>query len=369
MATEMSTANTSASPETGGTGTGGAAPTIERMFDNVAGQEGEKPTEDKPQERRSEREPQRRAAPEPENDDPEDDEDDPDDLGADDKSKAKDEKDGDDESEDDEKGDEDEDPEIEIDDEGTKAKLSEVKSGYLRQQDYTRKATELAEEREVVHSFAKEMKAERDTLVSAAQELNALALALQPTKEMWEELRKDPKAYLEAQETWGAVEANRKKIIQAAKDALVSEQNQSKRDRDLFVNAENAKLKTIMPAIFDKEKGPKIQERIFKYGERMGYTREELSGAVDHREIMTLWKAMRYDEIKGATPSLGKPDGKKGQRAPDPVQGNRAPQRQSQPARGVVRQQAEKTERRKQAEASLRRTGSVEDAAMVLSNM
>ena len=367
MATEMSTANTSASPETGGTGNGGASPTIERMFDNVAGPDGEKPTEDKPQERRSEREPQRRAAPDTADDHPEDEEDDLDDLG--DTKPKEDEDDETGEGEDDgEDTEADEDPDIEIDDEGTKVKLSEVKSGYLRQQDYTRKTTELAEEREVVHGFAREMKAEHDTLVSAAQELNALALALRPTKEMWDDLRKDPKAYLEAQETWGAVEAKRAEIVKAAKDALTSEQNQAKRDRDLFVNSENAKLKTIMPAIFDKEKGPKIQERIFKYGERMGYTREELEGAVDHREIMTLWKAMRYDEIKGATPNLGKPE-TKGKRALAPVQGNRAPQRSAQPARGVVRQQAEQKTRLAEAQKNLRRSGSVEDAAMVFSNM
>ena len=376
MATETSTANNPASPGTGGTGNGGAAPTIERMFENVAGSAGE-PRGEQPDKRPSEREPQRRNPPQPRDrepepaepdDEPEEDEEDPDDLGVDDKSKPK-PKEGEEPDEDDEPEEGEDDPEIELDDKGTKAKLSEIKSGYLRQADYTRKTTELGEERKVVYGYAQEMKAERDTLLEAAKGLNALALALQPTEAMWAELRGKPAEFIAAQDAWKGVEAKRAEIMKVARDALQSEANEANRKQALFVQEENRKLQDMMPAIFDPVKGPKIRERIFKYGERMGYTRDQLSQSVDHREIMTLWKAMRYDEIKGSTPDLGKRQGKRQERAPEPVQGNRAPARQAQPARGIVRQNAEKADRRKSAEAALRRSGSIEDAAMVFSNL
>lgn len=363
MATETSTANNSASPENGGTGTGGASPTIERMFDDVAGTEGET-LQEQPKESRSEREPKRRTEPKPEEDDLGSDEgegedEDPDDLGSDEGEGEGEDEDGDDEPDEGE-----EDPEIELDDKGTKAKLSEVKAGYLRQQDYTRKTTELAADRDTVYSYAGELKAERDAVVEAARGLNALAMALQPSKETWDALKAgDPKQYIAAQEEWGKVQAARAQILKVAQDAITTANNNSVREREVFIRAENAKLKEIMPAIFDPTKGPKIQERIYKYGERVGYTRDELMQAVDHREIMTLWKAMRYDEIKGASADVGKPQ-KRSAPAPKPIQGNRAPQKQAQPARGVVRQQAERKERVQRADAALRKTGSVEDAAM-----
>ena len=346
-------ANNSASPETGATGVDKAAGEIDRMFPEI----------NVPDEPKSEPKTRSRA-----NDEPSETEDDEPSLkdDLDETSTSEEDEEGEDEGEEPEGEEpEDDDPEVDLDEKGSKVKMSELKAGYERQQDYTRKTQELAQERNVLYTYAGDMRKERDVLLNKAQEIYALANALMPDDTTWEHLKRtNPQGYIAAQEEWKNIEKKKDQILAATKDALQSEHNETQRQRNLFINEENAKLQKVLPAIFDKVKGPQIQERIFKYGEKHGFKREELQNAVDHREIVTLYKAMRYDEIRGQTPQIGKAASKP---APKPVQGGKVPQKSPPPRPG--RPGNDRRTELGKAQANLRRSGSVEDAAMAFSAM
>lgn len=316
--------------------------------------------------------PSERKAPDPDTDDngEADEEDEFKDPILDDtpKKEGEEDEDGDEDEDADEEGDDDDDGEIDlnkkvtvtVDGEELEVPLSEVIAGYTKDADYRQKTAALAADREEFQEFAVEVYQNSKVYTEKLQGWIDMTEALKPTQADWDSLKhSNPNLYIQTKEQWDAIEG---KISEAKSEKAKAEgvQNalQARQYAD-WVEAENNKLVEKIPALRNPKKAAAFRQAIMAYGKATGYTKEELSqGAVDHRDIMTLYKASRYDEIMASR--------KSGQR---PAKGApRVSEASSQP-RSVSKRSTDARKNLRNADRRLERSGSVDDAAMAFTAM
>ena len=106
-----------------------------------------------------------------------------------------------------------------------------------------------------------------------------------------------------------------------------------------------------IPEWNDPNRWNEARTRLKDYGQRVGYTEEELMQAYDPRAIIVLEKARKYDELMTKRPQPDKKEGPKPLRSGTPTS---APKQQTEVARAKMR---------------LSKTGSVDDAAKLFGLM
>lgn len=189
---------------------------------------------------------------------------------------------------------------IEID--GKPIPLDEVKDGYLRQQDYTRKTQQLADERREFHSAV-----ERVTSVDrdARQALEFAAKVVQaviPPAPDQNLLHTDPIAYVQAKEAREqAVAVLRQLESQSSKSSqretgLTQEEVRRRLDDEMKVLADKA------PAFAKDEYRAKFREEAINLGSKhYGLTAEEVDSVSSHKELLILRDAIEYRKLQAKT--------------------------------------------------------------------
>lgn len=274
-------------------------------------------------------------------------------------------KDEEDESEPDDEDDDDDDDlekeyEITVNGEIVKAPLKEILAGYSREADYRQKTALLADERREVEEFAQATVAERQKYDSTLQTWIDLTAALEPSKEDWDRIKAaDPNLYIQTKEQWDGVAA---KVAEARaeRDRVAAQAAEDEaRNYAAYVKSQNEALAKAVPALANPKKAKAFREAIFTYGKAAGYTEDELmAGAVDARDVLTLYKAARYDEIVRSRKAGQRP----ARTAPKPSVSSR-PRNVSKNGNSQGRRAARDADRR------LARSGSVDDAAMAFTEM
>lgn len=217
----------------------------------------------------------------------------------------------------DEEPDEDAEPtfKVKVNGEEIEVNQSELLAGYSRQADYTRKAQALASERK---EFAQEAEAVRTERQQYATLLDKLQKQVEGSAEQepdWDKLyAEDPNEWVRQREIHRA-RRERQEAIEAEK-SRVEQQEQAEREKQLQdkVAEEREYLQSAIPELADPEKAKERMESIRNYAvETVGFTNEELEGIYDHRAVVALDKARRYDELaaKGSKvkQGAGKPKG------------------------------------------------------------
>lgn len=189
---------------------------------------------------------------------------------------------------------------IEVD--GTPVPVEELKKGYLRQADYTRKTMALAEERKAFEGEAQSVQVER---AQYAQLLPVLAQQLQAGMEKepdWDTLfAQDPIGAIQIERAWRVKQQERQQYLQAitAEQERLQEQeqfeNQKRIQRELAENG--AKLLEAIPAWRKPEVAKAEKAKVKEYAKKLGFTDDELKFVTDARAVVGLYKAMKYDEL------------------------------------------------------------------------
>lgn len=204
------------------------------------------------------------------------------------------------------------DPLVKFDD-GTELPMSEVKRGFLRQQDYTRKTQETAELRKSVEAERSTYLAEKKQAAANLEPLIQAAVAmLQNPREQaeLEQLRGiDPGAYavrmMERQQQAAQVQQLQMQQRALAESAQREEAERYQRERAETAKASRETLVNTIPAFkkdFDAE-----YRRLGKYVvEEANVPAELWDNEVDHRVITLAWKAMQYDAATRKTPATQK---------------------------------------------------------------
>ena len=207
---------------------------------------------------------------------------------------------------------EDEQPEVytvKVDGEEYEVTLDELQSGYSRQQAYTKRSQELAEQRKAFEKEASEVKAMRDAY---AQQLELLKGQIQQTTQQepdWSALAGQystedlflMKAEFDKQkESLARVEAEQRQIAQ-----------QQAQEQQAQMQEHLAKQRTEMldriPSWQNEETRNEERLEVIKYAQqRVGFSEEEIANASDARAIELLYKAWQWDKLQQKTPAAKK---------------------------------------------------------------
>jgi hypothetical protein len=179
--------------------------------------------------------------------------------------------------------------------------IDELKSGYQRQADYTRKSQALAEQRketENIQSERLQLEQERQMYANGLQMLQEQHTAkLQDFDEVeWETLKQeDPYAYMIKKDEYRDAQ-ERVDNLQAEQRLVQQEQaQQMQQARAHFVQQEYARLVNALPEWNDKDST--IKKDIQEYATSVGFRPEEINQLADHRSVLVIKKAMEFDKL------------------------------------------------------------------------
>lgn len=234
----------------------------------------------------------------------------------------------------------------------------EVIKGYLRQQDYTRKTQEAATLRKQDEAERTAVKAERLRYAEALTKLHDALADSTPQEPDWEILRAtaDPAEFAQAWSQWDAHKAHLKQVTEAQERALAAVHKDKLAEFEQHMASERDKLFEALPAWKDEKVRETERKAVGEYAiKTFGYTPDDLAQVNDHRVMLILHKAYRYD--KGVTDA---------KTAASIAAGKVEPGRVIPPKGGVT--PPKDTAKAKLADAKKRvgKSGSVDDAAAAI---
>ena len=243
---------------------------------------------------------------------------------------------------------------LEVD--GEEITIEELRSGHLRQKDYTRKTQELAEHRKAVEAKDQEMDRER---AEYAQLLPALAERIQQEAKQepdWDTLYDaDPVMAAKAERQWRKEQEGRVAQLQAVQAEQQRMQQIEAQKQQQMQQSYLEQQRQILPDIIPEWRDKKVaateatQIRDFLLGE--GFSEQDVSGMSNATLVKLARKAMLYD--RGETRANEVKAKPKKPRAKILKSGSRA----SQPKRTSAAQEAQNR---------ARKTGRVNDAAAAI---
>ena len=242
---------------------------------------------------------------------------------------------------------------IKVDGKEVEVTLDELQKGYSRTQDYTRKTQQVAEMRKQTEAELTAIRAEREQY---AQLLGALSEQVKTAAEPqidWDRLyRDDPIEYVRQREV---MRENREKAaaIQSEQQRLaeISQQEQMQQLQAHKVKESQALLDAI-PTWKDPAKAKAEKSMLIEFGQKMGFTPQELGNIYDHRVVLALRKAALYDQMQAKRQGI------------KPVTNN-GPKPAKPGAAGRVSQMSDSV----RAKQRLAKTGRVDDAASAIELM
>jgi len=186
--------------------------------------------------------------------------------------------------------------------------LDELMSGYSRQSDYTRKTQDVAKERkqmgELQAQYASEMhqaRAERQQYLESLNQIisNTASNLDRFTNIDWESIKEnDPVEYVTKREEFREAQ---EKVQAMQQEHYVAHQRQLEDEnklRSTALHEENKRLADVIPEWSDPDKQKKLVSTIRNYAAEQGFSEQELNSLVDHRSLIVLMKAQKYDAMQ-----------------------------------------------------------------------
>lgn len=181
---------------------------------------------------------------------------------------------------------------IEIDGETYEVNFAELRSGYLRNEDYAAKVNALQVEHDAKVS---ELEEKQEALLEELRAATVIVTADTSKYDAinWEALKaQDPARYaqlrveaLEAKEQAGKLEQRRQQV-----QALHRQAQQIK--FDVYAKRQSELVEKLIPNIRE----PETLQGLLAYGQEVGYSRDEVLGMVDSRQILLLHNAMLHSK-------------------------------------------------------------------------
>ena len=247
---------------------------------------------------------------------------------------------------------------IKVDGEELEVGIDELKNGYQRQADYTRKSQALAEQRketENIQSERQRLEQERQMYANGLQMLQEQqAGRLQEFENTdWETLKADdPYQYMLKKDEYRDAQ---ERLQNAQQQQVLIQQEQAdaaNKARAHFVQQEYSRLVQALPEWNDQEST--IKKDIQQYATSVGFRPEEISQLADHRSVLIIKKAMEYDKL---TTKVA-PKKKAVKKVPKVQKSGRGNSKEDTAAEAV-----------KEKRARLRKSGKQDDAASIFYDM
>ncbi len=250
--------------------------------------------------------------------------------------------------------------EVTINGERKEVTLDELRKGYSRESDYTKKTMELSDKRKEIESLQSDLAKELDAVKSSrsqyAQQLEQIQSQLGNEEQVdWDRLyENDPAEYVRKK----AESDKRKELLQATQQEqqrIIQEQQQEqKKVYDEYIAKERQILAEKLPIYSDKEKGAEFIKNLTSFAKESGYTDQEIAMMVDHRAVLLLADAYKYNQLRKTKLSQNKV-----KKAPRIVRSNAS----------NVTQSSDDKQRLDRRMNKLKKSGSLRDAQSVLKEM
>jgi hypothetical protein len=190
---------------------------------------------------------------------------------------------------------------IKVDGEELEVGIEELKNGYQRQADYTRKSQALAEQRketEQIQSERQRLEQERQMYANGLQMLQEQQLAkLKDFDNVdWEGLKtEDPYQYMIKKDEYRDAQERITNLVQEQQAVQQEQAQQAQQARAHFVQQEYSRLVQALPEWNDSKST--IKKDVQDYAISAGFLPEEVSQLADHRSVLIIKKAMEYDKL------------------------------------------------------------------------
>ena len=188
---------------------------------------------------------------------------------------------------------------VKIDGEEAEVTLEEALSGYQRERTFHKRMNEVSQKSKAIEAESAETKRLRDEYAKGLQQLSQ---ALQVPEPNWEELRrtKTNEEFASIHAEYQIQQNNLAKVQQQQQAIMSQQQAEVQAQYQNHLKTEFDTMLDKIPAWRDEKVREAERSKVISYAKsHMGYTDDEIAQASDHRAIVTLRKAMLYDELMG----------------------------------------------------------------------
>lgn len=190
---------------------------------------------------------------------------------------------------------------VKLDGEETEVTLDELRKGYSRYSDYTRKTQALAEERKSFQSEAEAIRMERAQYAELLPVLKAQLEMQSEAEPDWDNLyNEDPIEAARLERHWRKSHEERAAKLHAVEieQKRVAEETAKEQTRALteFVEAERAKLPEVIPEWKDEGTMQSEAKELREWALNNGFSERDLGALVQATHVSILRKAMMFDK-------------------------------------------------------------------------
>jgi len=240
---------------------------------------------------------------------------------------------------------------VKVDGEEREVTLDDLKRSFSGQAYIQKGMQEAAEAKKEAEGVYQALLNERQQLSSLLYQAQSGQIAQPPIPPSRELFNNDPIGYMEAKLSYDeALQTYQNQQYQIQQ--VTEQQNyQMQIAQQQYLQGEMQRLAQAIPEFSDAKTASKLKEDLVQFGSKLGYSEAELSEVMDHRAILVLQKAMKYDQL---------------------VEGKSKATQKASNARPVVKPGTKKTGRtgaakqRQNAQARMKKTGSIDDVAKFL---
>ena len=178
--------------------------------------------------------------------------------------------------------------------------LEDLKSGYVRQADYTRKSQELAEQRKGFEHELQATQQERQRYISQLEQFTQQSdQKLNEFKDIdWVKLQADdPMAYMTKRDQYRDLQENKRLVEEESKTVQLKQQQEQQQKWYEELDRQQAVMAQRLPEWTDPTKGPKLKQAIKTFAVKKGFSDQEVNSLIDARSVDVLHKAMLYENL------------------------------------------------------------------------
>ena len=187
---------------------------------------------------------------------------------------------------------------VKVDGKNVEVTLEELQKGYSREADYTRKTQQVSEERRAFQAEADLVRTERQQY---SQLLGSLKAQLQqnaaPQVDMDRLYHEDPIEWVkqrelvrDAEKVHAAINSEQQRL------STIQAQEQYQSMQAHLAQQQDALLKAI-PEWVNLDKAKAEKTLLIEWGQKLGFSSDELKNIFDHRAVVALRKAALYDQM------------------------------------------------------------------------
>jgi hypothetical protein len=240
--------------------------------------------------------------------------------------------------------------EVMVEGQPTKVKLREALDGYIRTQTFHQRLNKLNDFRKELTGAAEKLVADRQRTDEILGEAEATLQAILPPEPDWDKLyTEDPKSARELQKQYDGLKGKIAEVREKRQKAQKEAAEKALADQQEFARTEFPKF-AAKAGWKDQKQAKRDIDSMRATALSLGFTEQEVSSVYDSRMLSVLLKAAKYDRLMAAKPKAVIRNGK-------PLK----------PGAGTASRTAQRGVSK--AQKKLSRTGSVDDAAAVMSRI